>query len=183
MKPYYNLGSFDLKNEDVTAKKALENLKRFDLLVISNPKISFSQKEKYIIDQFSLNGGKLLWLINGVSMNRDSLFNKYGKSYSVGKKLNLEDYFFNLGIRIQEKLVRDLYCAPIVLANNKENNTQYVPYPWVYYPLPEPELTSIGRNVGPVLIQFASPIDTLSNPFKKTLLLKSSKFSSKKTFL
>ena len=123
LKPYYNLGSFDLKNEDVTEKKALENLKRFDLLVISNPKISFSQKEKYIIDQFSLNGGKLLWLINGVSMNRDSLFNKYGKSYSVAKKLNLEDYFFNLGIRIQEKLVRDLYCAPIVLANGQENNT------------------------------------------------------------
>lgn len=177
LKPYYNLGSFDLKNEDVTAKKALENLKRFDLLVISNPKISFSQKEKYIIDQFSLNGGKLLWLINGVSMDRDSLFNKYGKSYSVGKKLNLEDYFFNLGIRIQEKLVRDLYCAPIVLANGQENNAQYIPYPWPYYPLSEPENFIIGKNLGPVLFQFTSPIDTLENKLSKTLLIKSSNFT------
>ena len=177
LKPYYNLGSFDLKNEDVTEKKALENLKRFDLLVISNPKISFSQKEKYIIDQFSLNGGKLLWLINGVSMNRDSLFNKYGKSYSVAKKLNLEDYFFNLGIRIQEKLVRDLYCAPIVLANGQENNAQYIPYPWPYYPLSKPENFIIGKNLGPVLFQFTSPIDTLENKLSKTLLIKSSNFT------
>lgn len=177
LKPYYNLGSFDLKNKDVTPKKTLENLKRFDLLVISNPKKSFSQKDKYIIDQFSLNGGKLLWMINGVTINRDSLFNKYGKAYSVEKKLNLEDYFFNLGIRIQKKLVKDLYCAPIVLANGQENNTQYIPYPWPYNPLTEPENFVIGKNLGPVLFQFASPIDTLENQLSKTLLIKSSNFT------
>ena len=181
LKPYYNLGSFDLKNKDVTPKKTLENLKKFDLLVISNPKNSFSQKEKYIIDQFSLNGGKLLWMINGVTINRDSLFNKYGKAYSVEKKLNLEDYFFNLGIRIQKKLVKDLYCAPIVLANGQENNTQYIPYPWPYNPLTEPENFVIGKNLGPVLFQFASPIDTLENQLSKTLLIKSSNFTKTST--
>lgn len=177
LKPYYNLGSFDLKNKDVTPKKTLENLKKFDLLVVSNPKNSFSQKEKYIIDQFSLSGGKLLWMINGVTINRDSLFNNYGRAYSVGKELNLDDYFFNLGIRIQKKLVKDLYCAPIVLANGQENDTQYIPYPWPYNPLSEPENFVIGKDLGPVLFQFASPIDTLENQLTKTLLIKSSNFT------
>ena len=177
LKPYYNLGSFDLKNKDVTPKKTLENLKKFDLLLISNPKNSFSQKEKYIIDQFSLSGGKLLWMINGVTINRDSLFNNYGRAYSVGKELNLDDYFFNLGIRIQKKLVKDLYCAPIVLANGQENDTQYIPYPWPYNPLSEPENFVIGKDLGPVLFQFASPLDTLENQLTKTLLIKSSNFT------
>ena len=181
LKPYYNLGSFDLKNKDVTPKKTIENLKKFDLLVISNPKNSFSQKEKYIIDQFSLSGGKLLWMINGVTINRDSLFNNYGRAYSVGKELNLDDYFFNLGIRIQKKLVKDLYCAPIVLANGQENDTQYIPYPWPYNPLSEPENFVIGKDLGPVLFQFASPIDTLENQLTKTLLIKSSNFTKTST--
>lgn len=181
LKPYYNLGSFDLKNKDVTPKKTLENLKKFDLLLISNPKNSFSQKEKYIIDQFSLSGGKLLWMINGVTINRDSLFNNYGRAYSVGKELNLDDYFFNLGIRIQKKLVKDLYCAPIVLANGQENDTQYIPYPWPYNPLTEPENFVIGKNLGPILFQFVSPIDTLENQLSKTLLIKSSNFTKTST--
>ena len=181
LKPYYNLGSFDLKNKDVTPKKTVENLKKFDLLVISNPKNSFSQKEKYIIDQFSLSGGKLLWMINGVTINRDSLFNNYGRAYSVGKELNLDDYFFNLGIRIQKKLVKDLYCAPIVLANGQENDTQYIPYPWPYNPLSEPENFVIGKDLGPVLFQFASPIDTLESQLTKTLLIKSSNFTKTST--
>ena len=177
LKPYYNLGSFDLKNKDVKPKKTLENLKRFDLLLISNPKIKFSQKEKYIIDQYSLSGGKLLWMVNEVSIDRDSLFNKNGKAYAIGKKLNLDDYFFNLGIRIQKSLVKDIYCAPIVLANGQGNNTQYIPYPWPYHPLSIPENFIIGKNLGPVLFQFASPIDTLENQLSKTLLIKSSDFT------
>ena len=177
LKPYYNLGSFDLKNQNVTPNKTLENLKRFDLLIISNPKNSFSQKEKYILDQYSLNEGKILWMINEVSMNRDSLFNNNGKAYAIEKKLNLEDYFFNLGIRIQKSLVKDVYCAPIVLANGQGNNTQYIPYPWPYYPLSQPENFIIGKNLGPVLFQFVSPIDTLENQLSKTLLIKSSDFT------
>ena len=177
LKPYYNIAAFDLKAPTVNSKESLENLSRFDVLVISNPKTIFSQSEKYILDQYELSGGKILWLVNGIGIDRDSLFKNSGETITFPQELNLNDYLFKRGIRVQKILIQDLYCAPIVLANNNENNTQYVPYPWVYYPLSEPELTSIGKNVGPVLIQFASSIDTLSNPFKKTLLLKSSKFT------
>ncbi len=177
LKPYYNLAAFDLKNSEISLKESLKNLNRFDLLIISNPKQAFTQSEKYILDQYGLRGGNLLWMINGVVVNRDSLFNRSGMTYGFPQELNLNDYFFHNGIRIKKTLVQDLYCAPIVLANNIENKTKYVPYPWMYYPISEPELTIIGKNIGPVLSQFASPIDTISNPLSKTLLLKSSDFT------
>jgi len=177
LQPYYNLASFDLKNKEVLPEQSLKNLNRFDVLMVSNPKESFSQTEKYILDQYGLQGGKLLWMINGVGIDRDSLFNQAGKAYGFPLELNLDDYLFHKGLRIQKRLIQDLYCAPIVLASGNGNNTQYLPYPWIYYPLSEPNFTTIGKDIGPVLSQFASPIDTLANSLSKTLLLQSSGFT------
>ena len=177
LKPYYNLAAFNLKNSELRSKESLKNLNRFDLLIISNAKKPFSQNEKYILDQYGLGGGKLLWMLNGMVINRDSLFNQSGMTYGFPQELNLNDYFFHKGVRLQKTLVQDLYCAPIVLASNNENQTQYLPYPWVYYPISEPESTMIGKDIGPVLSKFASSIDTISNALSKTLLLKSSDFT------
>lgn len=177
LRPYYNLGPFDLKNDQISPKKALENLKRFDLLIVSNPKQAFTQSEKYILDQYGLQGGKLLWMVNGMGIDRDSLFNKAGKAYGFPLELNLDDYFFHKGLRIEKTLIQDLYCAPIVLASGSENNTQYVPYPWIYYPLTEPEFNPIGKDLGPIITRFASAIDTLPNALFKSLLLQSSDFT------
>ena len=177
LKPYYNLAAFNLKNSELSSKESLKNLNRFDLLIISNAKKPFSQNEKYILDQYGLGGGKLLWMLNGMAINRDSLFNQSGMTYGFPQELNLNDYFFHKGVRLQKTLVQDLYCAPIVLASNNENQTQYLPYPWVYYPISEPESTMIGKEIGPVLSKFASSIDTISNTLSKTLLLKSSDFT------
>ena len=177
LKPYYNLAAFDLKNSELSLKESLKNLNRFDLLIISNAKEPFSQNEKYILDQYGLGGGKLLWMLNGMAINRDSLFNQSGMTYGFPQELNLNDYFFHKGVKLQKTLVQDLYCAPIVLASNNENQTQYLPYPWVYYPISEPESTMIGKDIGPVLSKFASSIDTISNALSKTLLLKSSDFT------
>ena len=177
LKPYYNLAAFNLKNSELSSKESLKNLNRFDLLIISNAKKPFSQNEKYILDQYGLGGGKLLWMLNGMAINRDSLFNQSGMTYGFPQELNLNDYFFHKGVRLQKTLVQDLYCAPIVLASNNESQTQYLPYPWVYYPISEPESTMIGKEIGPVLSKFASSIDTISNTLSKTLLLKSSDFT------
>ena len=177
VKPYYNLAAFDLKNPEVTPQQSLENLNRFKLLLISNPREAFTQTEKYILDQYGLQGGKLLWMVNGMGIDRDSLFNTSGKTYGLPQELNLDDYFFHKGLRIQKTLIQDLYCAPMVLAKGSENNAQYVPYPWVYYPLSEPEYTLIGKDLGPVWGRFASPLDTLANSLTKTLLLQTSDFT------
>ena len=177
LKSYYNLGSFDLKNPGVSSEQSLKNLNRFDVLLVSNPNESFSSSEKYILDQYALQGGGILWLVNGIGIDRDSLFNSAGKAYGFPLELNLDDYFFQQGIRINKELVQDLYCAPIVLAAGEQNNTQYVPYPWPFYPLPTPESTLIGQDIGPVLTQFISPIDLIDNNLKKISLPQSSKFT------
>ena len=177
LKPYYNLASFNLKNPENNPLQSLNNLKRFDALIVSNPNEPFSKKEKYILDQYELYGGGILWMINGIAISRDSLFNNSGKAYGFPLELNLDDYFFARGIRINKILVKDLYSAPLVLATGNQNNTQYIPYPWPYFPLPIPESNLIGQSVGPVLTQFASSLDSLENSLNKTVLLKTSAFT------
>ncbi|PWH10265.1 gliding motility-associated ABC transporter substrate-binding protein GldG [Bacteroidetes bacterium SCGC AAA795-G10] len=176
LKPYYNLSGFNLKNSKITPLQRLNDLMMFDLLIISNASKKFSPIDKYILDQYSLRGGKLIWMINGVAMDNDSLFNESGKSYALPQELNLEDYFFHKGIRIEKTLIQDLYCAPIVLASGYENNAQYVPYPWVYYPIIKPNDSIIGKDTGPILCRYASPIKTIDNKLSKFMLLKSSDF-------
>lgn len=178
LKPYYNIAAFDLKADEISFSKSLENLQRFDALIVSNPKETFTLEEKYILDQFTLNGGKSLWLVNATSINRDSLFNSAGKAIGFPNELNLEDFFFKYGIRFQNKILKDLYSAPIVIAQGTENNTNFIPLPWTYYPLPKPEITHpIGKDVGNVFMRFTSAIDTLKNGIKKHILVYSSDFT------
>ena len=176
--PYYNLASFDLKAFPITPQKTLENLNRFDLLLVSNPKESFSNTEKFILDQFTQQGGNSLFLIDAVNVQKDSLYSLSGSTVSYGNLLELDDLFFKFGFRMRQEIVKDLYSAPIVLAQGNENNSQYLPYPWPYNPLAEPDQSnSIGSAIGNVLFQFASPMDTLKNRLKKTILIKSSPLS------
>ena len=182
LKPYYNLAAFNLKalqNDPITT---LNNLKRFDVLFISNPKAPFTATEKLVLDQYQMHGGASLWAINTIQINRDSLFNSSGSALAYPNPLNLEDYFFKRGLRLNNNLVKDLYAAPIVLAQGSGNQSQYLPYPWSYYPL-VPATTShpIAAGVGNVWLRFTSSIDTLKNAAKKQFLLTSSPLSKAAT--
>ena len=178
LQPYYQLASFDLKALENDPKKTLENLKRFSLLMISNPTESFSEVEKYLLDQYLMQGGKQWWALNSVAVNRDSLFNSSGAAVAVGRSLNMENAFFKYGFRLQKNLVKDLYCAPVVLASGKDRETQYLPYPWPFYPLAKPKQEELfGKNAGNVFVPFPSTIDTLKNQLDKTILISSSDFS------
>jgi ABC-2 type transport system permease protein len=175
LKPYYNLASFDLKALPEDPAKTLDNLNRFDLLLVSNPNSPFSSKEKFILDQYQMQGGNTLWMVDALALNRDSLFNKTGRAITFPKSLDLEDYFFKQGLRINKGLLSDLYCAPIVMAQGTNEQTQYMPYPWTYYPIPSARAEHpISKGVGNVLYQFTTPIDTLANGLKKTVLTASS---------
>ena len=182
LKPYYNLAAFDLKalqNDPITT---LNNLKRFDVLFISNPKAPFTATEKLVLDQYQMHGGASLWAINTIQINRDSLFNSSSSALAYPNPLNLEDYFFKRGLRLNNNLVKDLYAAPIILAQGSGNQSQYLPYPWSYYPL-VPATTShpIAAGVGNVWLRFTSSIDTLKNAAKKQFLLTSSPLSKAAT--
>lgn len=174
---YYEVSVFDFKKYKHNPKETLDNLITYPLLIISNPKEIFTSEEKFILDQYQINGGNILWLIDRIKINIDSLFKNNGIAVAEKNDIGLDDYFFNYGLRINTELVKDMYCAPLVIANGKGNQTQYVPFPWVYYPMSKPMNTIINRtNIGSLWFRFVSPIDTLTSTMNHNYLAASSNY-------
>jgi gliding-associated putative ABC transporter substrate-binding component GldG len=122
-----------------------------------------------------MNGGKSLWLLDATQMQTDTIS---GKTFAFGRDLNLNDFFFKYGIRINSNLVKDVYSAPIVLANGDEREAQYNRYPWFFSPLSNSANNHpIVSNIEAVKFDYASAIDTLPNNIKKTVLLSTSPIS------
>jgi gliding-associated putative ABC transporter substrate-binding component GldG len=155
-------------------------LKTFDLAIIAKPKSAFSDAEKQVLDQFIIDGGKTLWLVETVNIDMESL-NKTGSSFAFPFDLGLNDMFFKYGFRINPTLVKDLQSTPIALASGQRGNeTQYQNYPWFYAPYIFPEgKHPIVNNIDGLKLDFANGIDTLKNGIRKTILLKSSIYSKK----
>ena len=175
---YYEISVFDLKKHKRNPKKTFDNLTTFPLIIISNPKEKFSNTEKFLIDQYQVNGGSVLWLIDAVNINKEILFNNQGEFLAVKNDLDLDDYFFNYSLKINYQLIKDIYCSPIVIADGTDSNTKYLPFPWVYYPITKPVKSKINKsNIGSLWFRFVSPIDTLSSSVFKTHLAFSSKFN------
>lgn len=180
--PYYNIASFDLKAFPKRPGITLENLLRFDLIIVSNPKEKFTNSEKFMMDQFVQKGGSSLFLIDPVSVAQDSLFSLQGTAVAYPENLELDELFFTYGARFNRDIITDLYSSPIVLAQGKNSNTQYKPFPWVFYPLTETKSEHpIGTAIGSVQQQFVSSIDTLKSAVNKTVLLASSTRSKQLT--
>jgi len=179
---YYEVSVFDLKKYKLNPKKTFDNLTTFPLLIISNPKEIFSLEEKFILDQYQINGGNILWLVDAVKINIESLFKNDGVAVAVKNDLGLDDYFFNYSLRLNTELIMDIYCAPLVIANGNGNQTQYVPFPWVYYPISKPNNTTINKtNIGSLWFRFVSPIDTLKSSASKIYLVTSSNYNQLQT--
>ncbi len=174
----YHLESFPLDSANVIPNKTLELLTKFDLALIAKPTKSFTENEKFTLDQFQTNGGKTLWLLDNVIAEQDSLM-RTGSTLAINRDLNLTDLFFQYGIRPKFNVVKDLYSATIKLANgNIGGQTQFKDYLWNYFPLITSENNhSINKNILPVQLKFANSIDLLKNDIKKTVLLQSSKLS------
>ena len=182
LRPYYNLASFDLKAFPTAPAKTMENLLRFDMVLLSNPKAAFTTAEKFMLDQFMQAGKSSLLLIDPVRVAQDSLFNLQGSAVAYPGNLALDELLFAYGVRLNKDIVTDLYAAPIVLAQGEYSNSQYQPYPWVYHPLASPNTTHpIGNAVGNVVHQFVSSIDTLKSSLKKTVIVQTSERSKLRT--
>ena len=122
-----------------------------------------------------MSGGSSLWLIDAVELKKDSIS---GNDFGFGKELNITDFFFKYGIRINPNLVKDMYSAPILLASGSERESQYNRYPWFYSPLSSSANNHpIVTNIEAVKFDYVSSIDTLPNSVNKTILLSSSPIS------
>mgnify|MGYP001145291727 FL=1 len=175
LQPHYNLAPFTLDSVISNPESTLQKLKAYDLIISAKPNEAFTENEKLVLDQYTMSGGKSLWLTEAMYMDKDSLYNTSGTSVSVAKDLNLSDFFFQYGLRINQNLVKDLYSAPIPLAIGEGSNTQFQPVQWQYAPLASSnDEHPISQNVDLVKFDFASQIDTLKNSINKTVLLQSS---------
>ena len=178
IKDYYNIGAITLDSVSTNPEKVLEQLKGFDLALIAKPTEAFTDEEKFILDQYISGGGKSLWLIDQVAMELDSLFNEEGTAMALPRNLNLNDFFFKYGIRLNADLVNDLYFTQIVLATGEGNSSQYNPVPWYYNPMVFSKNDHpINNNLEAIRFQFTGSLDTLANDYKKHILLSSSPLS------
>ena len=177
----YYIGPFTLDSVSKDPNGSLKALKKYDLAIIVKPTETFSDEEKQVLDQFIMNGGKTLWLIDQVSADMDSLYNQAGATLAYPRDLNLNDMFFKYGFRVNPDLVKDEQGSPIKLATGEQGSaTQYQDFVWKYAPLVSPQgIHPIVKNLGGIKFDFASPIDTLKNGIKKTVLLQSSPYSKK----
>lgn len=175
----YFIGTFTLDSVAKKPNESLAYLKKYDLAIIAKPTETFSDAEKLVLDQFVINGGKTLWLIDQVNIEMDSLYNDQGASLAFPRDLNLNDLLFKYGVRINPVLVKDVMAAPIALATGEQGSaTQYTQYPWFYAPLVYPTAKNpIVSNLDAVKFDYANAIDTLKNGIKKTVLLQSSPYS------
>lgn len=171
----YHLAKFTLDSIKTNPLKTIDQLNSYDLAIIAKPTKRFSEEEKYALDQYILNGGKSLWMLDNVQAEMDSLY-RNGKTLAYTRDLNLDDFFFRYGARINQNLVKDLYASKIALATgNTGNNTNFENFLWFYSPLISSKTDHpIVNNLSPVSLSFVSTIDTLKNDIKKTILLESS---------
>lgn len=174
----YYIGTFTLDSVAKNPAEALKYLKKYDLAVIAKPTEVFTDTEKQVLDQFIINGGKSLWLMDHVSMEMDSLM-QTGENLAFPRDLNLNDMFFKYGIRIRPDLIKDLMNTPIALATGQQgSSTQYSQFPWFFSPAVYSESTNpIVSNLDVIKFEFANPIEPLKNDINKTVLLTSSKYS------
>ena len=153
-------------------QSTLKDIKGFDLIISAKPTEAFTEEEKLVLDQYTMSGGKSLWLIDAVAMEKDSLYNATGTNYAVSRDLNLTDFFFKYGIRINPYMVSTLYSAPITLAMGEGSQSQFQHLKWPYSPLAgSSSKHPIVNNLNLVKFDFANQIDTLKNNLDKTILL------------
>ncbi|CAH8283328.1 gliding-associated putative ABC transporter substrate-binding component GldG [Mariniflexile fucanivorans] len=171
---YYFIAPFTLDSVASNPQKTLKDLENFDLIISAKPTEAFTEEEKLVLDQYTMNGGKSLWLIDAVAMEKDSLYNDSGKNFATARDLNLTDFFFKYGVRINPVIVSTLYSAPITLAMGEGSDSQFQHLRWLYSPLASTNDTHpIVNNLNLVKFDFANQIDTLKNNIKKTILLES----------
>lgn len=181
MRESYHIGPFTLDSVNTDPINTLKALQKYDLAVIAKPTERFSDEEKQVLDQYLMHGGKALWLVDQVSVEMDSLYNETGSTLAFPRDLNLNDMFFKYGFRINPDIIKDERGTPIKLATGEQGSgTQFQDFNWKFAPEVHTQIQHpIVKSLGGIKFDFANSIDTLRNGIKKTILLKSSKYSKK----
>ena len=166
----YRFGPFDLK-------QSYPSPTEINALLIVKPTRPFTDEDKLKLDQYVMHGGKVIWFVDKLYAELDSLMRSQADFVAFDRNLNLDDILFRYGVRINGDLLQDLNCAkiPIVTGRNPDGSPRMQRLPWPYYPfLSSPNNNPVTKNLDRVLPIFPSTIDTVKAPgISKTILLAS----------
>lgn len=172
---FYDTGRLNLDSIYTISKEAA-------CLIVAKPTRPFSERDKFILDQYVMKGGKVLWLLDYLNVDLDSLYGR-GSYLVMPRELNLDDLFFEYGIRLENDLVLDMQCSQIELVVGSMGGApQFEKFRYPYHPVitSGPDAHPIVRNLGPVNLFYPSSIDTTvrtKTPVRETVLLTSSPYS------
>lgn len=167
LRSYYEVGTFNLDSTTAIPQDV-------KTLVVAKPKLPFSDRDLFLIDQYVMNGGKVLWLLDPLNVELDSL-RRTNKYVARDYPLNLNDLLFKYGARVNPDLVMDLQCSNIPIAVDQKGTLEL--FKWYYFPVLIPKNDHpIVRNLDGINLFFPSSIDTIKTktPVKKTVLLTTS---------
>jgi ABC-2 type transport system permease protein len=168
-----------LAERDSVSEDRTRVLNKYEALIIAKPDSAFSEKDKFILDQFIMRGGKVLWLVDPVFASMDSL-EAAESTIGIAQDLNLDDMLFNYGVRLNPDLLMDLNALPIPLRTGQVGSQPQIDFfPWFYFPVLTPqEKHPIVSNLNAVKTEFISSLDTIKvGRVKKTILLKTSSYT------
>lgn len=183
---YYNIDRFNIKEFTIDSTTMLPNLTRqlammnvYKVIIIAKPTIPFNNLDKLLIDQYVMQGGKVLWLVDGVIASMDSLQNKSGAFIATKNNLNIDDQLLKYGVRINADLIEDLRSTKIPIITGYSNNKPQQSYfQWPYFPLLVSDSKhAVSKGLDGIKCDFVSSIDIVKNNIQKTILLHSSKQS------
>ncbi|MCX6273393.1 MAG: gliding motility-associated ABC transporter substrate-binding protein GldG, partial [Bacteroidetes bacterium] len=152
---------------------------KFRAIIVAKPDSIFDEKDKFLIDQFIMRGGRVLWLIDPVFASMDSLQTS-NETMGIAQNLGLEDMLFHYGVRLNSNLLLDLNACPIPVKTGQiGNQPQFEFYPWYFSPLVAPTINHpIINNLNAIKFEFVSSLDTVvAEQVRKTILLKTSGYT------
>jgi ABC-2 type transport system permease protein len=182
---YYRVDRVDMKGRINSLVERIEKdgetlvKPKYKAIIIAKPDSTFSDQDKFILDQYVMYGGRVLWLLDPVQCNMDSL--QYAPStLALPVSVNLEGILFKYGARVNTDLLQDARCASIPGPSGYVGQQlQWALQPWVYFPIVIPQINHVVvKNLNGIKLEFASSIDTISvRNIKKTVLLSTSEKS------
>lgn len=181
----YDIERVNLKDKVDALTEKYEGVKsralKYDLLIVAKPDSVFSRKDKLLIDQFIMNGGRVLWMVDPILTDLDSL-RENQQTLANTNEIGLYDMLFDYGVRLNRNLVIDYQCAPILLDGGPMGNQRNMQMQnWYFSPvvIPTQEAHPIAANLDPIHFDFASSIDTVAGDpgVTSTVLLETSALS------
>lgn len=164
---------------DIKIDSSYSPLKDLETLIIPKPRKEFTEDSKFLIDQYIMQGGSCLWLIDPVFADMDSLKTN-PETIGMYWPLNIDDMLFRYGVRFNPDLLKDLHSVPIPVTTGMVGNRPQISLvSWHFFPMITPISNHpIVKNLNAIKTEFVSSIDTVGTPsVKKTVLLETSSFT------